>query len=115
MNEVAEIEVPTQENVHADLRSLFRGAVKLTLETVLDEIVREMIGGPNFSSSFSGGGQGRSRWSITRSASRFVQPICGSNSARSANPALLGAAPCGGWGVTPGSRERGGGDRAEPK
>ncbi|HTP52515.1 MAG TPA: IS256 family transposase [Anaeromyxobacteraceae bacterium] len=44
MNEVAELELPTQENVQADLRSLFRGAVKLTLETVLDEVVREMIG-----------------------------------------------------------------------
>ena len=44
MNEVAELELPTQENVHADLRSMFRGAVKLALETVLDEVVRDMVG-----------------------------------------------------------------------
>jgi len=44
MDEVAELELPTQENVHADLRSIFRGAVKLALETVLDEVVRDMIG-----------------------------------------------------------------------
>jgi len=44
MNEVAELELPTQENVHADLRSVFQGAVKLALETVLDEVVRELIG-----------------------------------------------------------------------
>jgi putative transposase len=44
MDEVAELELPTQENVHADLRSILRGAVKLALETVLDEVVRGMIG-----------------------------------------------------------------------
>lgn len=44
MNEVAELEVPTQENVHADLQSLFRGAVKLTLESVLQEVVRDLVG-----------------------------------------------------------------------
>ena len=44
MNEVAELEVPTQENIHSDLRSVFRGAVKLALETVLDEVVRDLIG-----------------------------------------------------------------------
>jgi len=44
MDEVAELELPTQENVHADLRSVFQGAVKLALETVLDEVVRDLIG-----------------------------------------------------------------------
>jgi len=44
MNEVAELELPTQENVHADLRSVFQGAVRLALETVLDEVVRDLIG-----------------------------------------------------------------------
>ena len=44
MDEVADLEVPTQEDVYADLRSVFRGAVKLTLETVLDEMVRDLIG-----------------------------------------------------------------------
>jgi len=44
MNEVAELELPTQEIVQADLRSVFQGAVKLALETVLDEVVRDLIG-----------------------------------------------------------------------
>ncbi len=44
MNEVAELELPTQENIHSDLRLVFRGAVKLALETVLDEVVRDLIG-----------------------------------------------------------------------
>lgn len=44
MNEVAELELPTQENVQSDLRGVLRGAVKLALETVLDEVVRELIG-----------------------------------------------------------------------
>ena len=44
MNEVAELELPTQENIHSDLRSVLRGAVKLALETVLDEVVRDLIG-----------------------------------------------------------------------
>ena len=46
MNEVADLELPTQENVHADLRSVFQGAVKLALETVLDEVVWDLIGAP---------------------------------------------------------------------
>jgi putative transposase len=44
VNEVAELELPTQENFQADLRSVFQGAVKLALETVLDEVIRDMIG-----------------------------------------------------------------------
>ncbi|ABS25284.1 IS256-like element ISAnsp14 family transposase [Anaeromyxobacter sp. Fw109-5] len=44
MNEVAELELPTQENVQADLRTVFQGAVRLALETVLEEVVRDMIG-----------------------------------------------------------------------
>jgi putative transposase len=44
MNEVAELEVPTQENFQADLRTVFQGAVRLALESVLEEVVRDMIG-----------------------------------------------------------------------
>jgi len=44
MDEVAELELPTQENVHADLRSVFQGAVKLALETVLQEVLRDLVG-----------------------------------------------------------------------
>jgi len=44
MDEVADVELEMQENVQADLRSVFQGAVKLALETVLDEVVRDLIG-----------------------------------------------------------------------
>jgi transposase-like protein len=44
MDEVAELELPTQENFQYDLRSVFRGTVRLVLETVLEEVAREMIG-----------------------------------------------------------------------
>ena len=44
MNEVAELELPTQENLQADLRTVFQGAVRLALESVLEEVVRDMIG-----------------------------------------------------------------------
>lgn len=44
MDEVAELELPTQENFQADLRTVFQGAVRLALESVLEEVVRDMIG-----------------------------------------------------------------------
>ena len=44
MNEVAELELPTQENFRADLRSLFQGAVRVALEVVLEDEIREMVG-----------------------------------------------------------------------
>jgi putative transposase len=44
MDEVAELELPTQENFQADLRTVFQGAVRLALEAVLEEVVRDMIG-----------------------------------------------------------------------
>jgi transposase-like protein len=44
VNEVAELELPTQENIHTDLRSLFRGAVRVALEVALEDELREMVG-----------------------------------------------------------------------
>jgi transposase-like protein len=44
VNEVAELELPTQENVHTDLRALFRGAVRVALEVALEDELREMVG-----------------------------------------------------------------------
>lgn len=44
MTDTAEFEVVPQQEIQADLRELFRGAVKLTLETVLEEVVRDMVG-----------------------------------------------------------------------
>ncbi len=44
MNEVAELELPTQENFRTDLQSLFRGAVRVALEVALEDELREMVG-----------------------------------------------------------------------
>jgi transposase-like protein len=44
VNEVAELEVPTQENFRTDLRTLFQGAVRVALEVVLEDEIREMVG-----------------------------------------------------------------------
>ncbi len=44
MDEVAELELPTQENVRTDLRSVFQGAIRVVLELILEEELREMVG-----------------------------------------------------------------------
>jgi transposase-like protein len=44
MREVAEVELPTQENVRTDLRSVFQGAIRVVLEVILEEELREMVG-----------------------------------------------------------------------
>lgn len=44
MNEVAELELPTQENFRTDLRTLFQGAIRVALEVVLEDEIREMVG-----------------------------------------------------------------------
>ncbi len=44
MREVAELELPTQENVRTDLRSVFQGAIRVVLEVILEEVIREMVG-----------------------------------------------------------------------
>ncbi len=44
MSEVAGLELPTQENCRTDLRALFQGAVRVALEVVLEEEIREMVG-----------------------------------------------------------------------
>jgi len=44
VNEVADLELPTQENVWTDLRSVFQGAIRVVLEVILEEELREMVG-----------------------------------------------------------------------
>jgi putative transposase len=44
MSESAEFEVPTQEEFHCDLRALCLGAIRLTLEMLLDEEIRTLVG-----------------------------------------------------------------------
>jgi len=46
--ESGEFETITQEGLRTDLRSLFQGAIRLVLEQVLQEEVREMIGARRF-------------------------------------------------------------------
>jgi transposase-like protein len=44
MADDAEFEVPTQESIHTDLQVLFRGAVRIALETVLEDEIRRLVG-----------------------------------------------------------------------
>ena len=44
MSDVTELEPPSQEEVRADLRSMFLGAIRLTLETFLEEEIRGLVG-----------------------------------------------------------------------
>jgi transposase-like protein len=44
MNEVADVELPTQANVRTDLRSIFQGAIRVVLEVILEEELRDMVG-----------------------------------------------------------------------
>ena len=44
MNEVAELELPTQENIRKDMRSVFQGAIRVALELILEEEIRSMVG-----------------------------------------------------------------------
>lgn len=44
MNDVSEFEVPTQGDVQFDLRSLFQAAIKASLETLLEEEIKRLVG-----------------------------------------------------------------------
>ena len=44
MSDTAELNLVEQDLVQTDLRDLFRGAVKMTLESVLEEVVLELCG-----------------------------------------------------------------------
>ena len=44
MEESVVFQRPTQEQIAVDLRELFRGAIRLTLEMLLAEVVKEMVG-----------------------------------------------------------------------
>ena len=44
MSEVAEIDVPAQETFQADLRTVFQGAIRVALELILEEEIRDMVG-----------------------------------------------------------------------
>ncbi len=48
MDEVAELELPTQENFQTDLRSIFQGAIRVALELILEGEIREMVGARRF-------------------------------------------------------------------
>lgn len=48
MDENAVIEFPTQEDIRIDLRDVFLGAIRLALETLLEEEVKSMIGAARY-------------------------------------------------------------------
>ena len=48
MAESAEFAGCTQEELRADLRGLFQGAIRLVIENVLQEEVRELVGARRF-------------------------------------------------------------------
>jgi putative transposase len=48
MDDVREVAAATQEELREDLRSLFRGAIRLSLEMVLHEEIRELVGARRF-------------------------------------------------------------------
>lgn len=48
MNETALFQIPTQENVETDLREVFLGAIRVALETLLEEEVRALIGASRY-------------------------------------------------------------------
>ena len=45
MKDVIEFEAPSQDEVAADLRSLFLGAIRTSLETLLEEEIKRLVGG----------------------------------------------------------------------
>jgi transposase-like protein len=45
VNDSADFELPTQEEVRTDLRQVFLGAIRVTLGSLLEEEIREIVGG----------------------------------------------------------------------
>ena len=48
MEKIVEMERARQEDLREDLRSLFQGAIRLTLEMVLEEELKAMVGARRF-------------------------------------------------------------------
>ena len=66
MNEVAELELPTQENIRTDLRSVFQGAIRVALELILEEEIRSMVGANTLGVAL--GERGGAVWKIQHTA-----------------------------------------------
>jgi putative transposase len=45
VSDVTDFEVPTQDDVQCDLRSLFQAAIKASLESLLEEEIKRLVGG----------------------------------------------------------------------
>ena len=48
MEKMVEVEPATQDELRQDLKSLFQGAIRLTLEMVLEEELKAMVGARRF-------------------------------------------------------------------
>ena len=80
MQEIVEIGRATQDELRDDLRELFQGAIRLTLEMVLEEELKAMVGARRFER-------------VGRVKSRFV---CKSGGSSSPSARLLGRPPVSG-------------------
>ncbi len=54
MEKMVEVEPATQDALRQDLQSLFQGAIRLTLEMVLEEELKAMVGARRFERVGSG-------------------------------------------------------------
>ena len=54
MEKMVEVERATQDELREDLKSLFQGAIRLTLEMVLEEELKAMVGARRFERSRRG-------------------------------------------------------------
>ena len=61
MEKMVEVEPATQDELRQDLKSLFQGAIRLTLEMVLEEELKAMVGARRSSGSAAGRATGTGR------------------------------------------------------
>ena len=96
MQEIVEIGRATQDELRDDLRELFQGAIRLTLEMVLEEELKAMVGARRFERVGSRKDHRNGtylRRLLTRVKSRFV---CKSGGSSSPSARLLGRPPVSG-------------------
>ncbi len=101
MEKMVEVERATQEELRQDLKSLFQGAIRVTLEMVLEEELKAMVGARRFERVGSRKDHRNStcppRWlsmaHTVWAASRRVPVVC-LNSSVSDSPATANAEIC---------------------
>lgn len=66
MNESAEFELPTQEDFRCGLRALCLGAIRMTLESLLNEEIRNLVDGQGVSVASNHRGMSKGRLFVQR-------------------------------------------------